>query len=302
MQKLDIYGNLIHSSFSSNDPHAAALTPQRIQQSRRDSQRLREMASDYFDPQFEEEFYSEYSAPPPAPPPVQGRGNPRGPIYPRGPVVSGGYHPRGRGAGYPLSQEQYDPVAHAYSGEDYSRESAHFESMNHHEIEKVIRTAKPWSGYHEPFPYHPPAPPPSSYPRYSYPGDAHYQAAYPDYYPPQGEGGMSSYHDEYPPHHAMFITHAQPPHAPSVSTRGSRSGSSPTDLHKGHPMSSADPTPPPRPGSRDSHDSSPHGGGSPKSRSSSLSKPDWNTHPLSAQAQHVSEEGQLFNYQPAYTR
>lgn len=62
MQKLDVNGNLIHSSFSSNDPNAAALTPQRIQETRKDSRRSqRELPSEYFDQQSEEEYYPNYS-------------------------------------------------------------------------------------------------------------------------------------------------------------------------------------------------------------------------------------------------
>lgn len=63
MQKLDVNGNLIHSSFSSNDPNAAALTPQRIQETRRDSRKNRGAPSDYFDPQYDEEYFGDYFAP-----------------------------------------------------------------------------------------------------------------------------------------------------------------------------------------------------------------------------------------------
>jgi hypothetical protein len=282
MQKLDMYGNSIHSSFSSNDPHAAALTPQRIQQSRRDSQRIRDMSSEYFDPQYEEEYYAEYAAPPPPPPPA--RGNPRGPIYPRGPVVSGnGYHHQHPRAAYPPNQEQYDP--RAYVDENLNSDP-HLESMNHRDIEKVIRSTKGWSGYEEPSPYPPPphALPPgattNSYARrYSSPFPVpQYQPPNQDYYPSHSE---DSYLD-YPPHHMVFVANAPPPNGSHGSV---------------YPKSSASPPP------VHSFDSSSRGG-SPKSRSSSLSKSDWTSHPLSSQAQHSSDEGQMYNYQlpPAYNR
>jgi hypothetical protein len=130
MQKLDVNGNQIHSSFSSNDPNAASLTPQRIQQSRRDSQRNREMAKDYFDPNLlMEEYYSEFSAPPvsrnhPRPSRRSRISDPSVPVVPTGIRV------------YPGDASQQ------------------FETMNSYDIENTIRSTQPWAEYPRGYPHH----------------------------------------------------------------------------------------------------------------------------------------------------
>jgi hypothetical protein len=145
MQKLDVNGNQIHSSFSSNDPNAATLTPQRIQQSRRDSQRNREMDKDYFDPNLlEEEYYTEFSAPPIS------RNHPR-------PPALGDYSRR--------SSDPATRISHSHPSVSETPRfptgvrvyhvdtSQQFETMNPYDIENTIRSTQPWAEYPRGYPH-----------------------------------------------------------------------------------------------------------------------------------------------------
>jgi hypothetical protein len=163
MQKLDVDGNQIHSSFSSNDPTAAALTPQRIQQSRRDSQRNREMAQDYFEPNSLEDNYSNYSA----------LSTPRNPSRPPAPDYS-------RRTGYPLRRnpDTFVPTGfHVYRGEQDDGSQPFGSDYYDYDLESTIRSTQPWAEY--PPPGHPPPPLRSQRMTASYPIASSTAAPYP---------------------------------------------------------------------------------------------------------------------------